>query len=117
MLVAVAAGATLALLALTPGPGAARSLAAAWCVGVALHAFRRAGVARTVRIQGGADIRVEEEGRAREGRVVAGSFVAPWLTIVHWRPRGSRFTRTIVVVPDMVDAAPFRALRVILRWA
>ena len=51
------------------------------------------------------------------GEIVAGSFVAPWLTIVHWRAASSRLVRTVVVLPDMLDAATFRALRVILRWA
>ena len=111
------AGATLALIAFAPGPGIARLAAAGWCIAAAVHAFRRAAVPRHLRIAEGVAVSVEEQGRVREGRIVAGSFVAPWLTIVHWRPDGSRFTRTIVVTPDMVDAGRFRALRVVLRWA
>jgi hypothetical protein len=52
-----------------------------------------------------------------EGRIRPGSFVAPWLTIVRWRPEGARFDRTIPVFPDMLDADAFRRLRVLLRWS
>jgi hypothetical protein len=115
-LVGLAAGATLALLAFMPGPGAARLLAGIWCVVVAIHTIRRALAARRICITGGVAIKVEERGTVREGRIVGGSFVAPWLTIIHWRPERARFTRTIVIVPGMADAARFRALRVVLRW-
>ncbi len=55
-------------------------------------------------------------GTARTGRLAAGSFVAPWLTIVRWRPEGARFARTVLVPPDAVDPEAFRRLRVLLRW-
>jgi len=83
-----------------------------WSVGIAGHAFKRQRAAHAVRVDG-ASITVD----GIEGRIVAGSFVAPWLTIVRWRPQGARFTRTLPVLPDAIDAATFRALRVILRWA
>ena len=51
------------------------------------------------------------------GRLVPGSFVAPWLTVVRWRPEGARFARTVLVPPDAVDPDAFRRLRVLLRWA
>lgn len=56
------------------------------------------------------------DGRPANGRLVDGSFVAPWLTIVRWRPDGARFPRTILLAPDAVDAAQFRRLRILLRW-
>jgi hypothetical protein len=115
-LIALAGCASLALLAFTPGAVLARLLASGWCIAIAVHAIRRVAASRRIRIDGGISIRVEERGVVREGRIVAGSFVAPWLTIVHWRPEGSRFTRTISIVPDMVHPARFRALRVVLRW-
>jgi toxin CptA len=113
--IVAAAGASLALLAFMPGPVAARLLAGAWCVAIAIHAVRRAVATRRIRIAGTA-VSVEERGSVREGRIVGGSFVAPWLTIVHWRPESARLTRTIVIVPDMAEAESFRALRVVLRW-
>jgi hypothetical protein len=110
-LIAAAAGATLALLVLLPGHAVARGLAASWCAGVAVHAFARVRRSRSVRMDG-RRIQVDEV----VGEVVDGSFVAPWLTVVRWRPLGARFTRTLLVLPDMLDAEAFRALRVVLRW-
>jgi hypothetical protein len=55
------------------------------------------------------------DGTFRSGEVRDGSFVAPWLTIVRWRPLGTRCDRSIVVLPDMLPRDDFRALRVLLR--
>ncbi len=71
---------------------------------------------RRIRITGGSALSLEEHGTVTEGRIVGGSFVAPWLTIVNWRPERSRFTRRIVIVPGMADGARLRVLRVVLRW-
>lgn len=87
--------------------------AAAWCALAFVHALARHGVRRVVHVLGGRSIVVD----GIAGEIVAGSFVAPWLTIVHWRPAASGLVNTVVVLPDMLDAATFRALRVILRWA
>ena len=51
-----------------------------------------------------------------EGRVQAGSLVSPYLVIVKFLPEGKRFARFVVILPDMLAAEPFRALRVHLRW-
>ena len=51
------------------------------------------------------------------GVLEPGSFVAPWLTIVRWRPAGARFDRTLLVSPDRLPASDFRHLRVIVRNA
>lgn len=111
--VVLAAAATASLLAALPVPAWARGAVAAWCVLAFLHALARHVLRRRVHILGGRSIVVD----GIAGEVVAGSFVAPWLTIVHWRPSSSRLVRTVVVLPDMLDASTFRALRVILRWA
>ena len=110
----IAAGslATLAMLALLPGSSLARAGAAAWCAAIAWHAFGHALKPRELVVSGGLAVAVD----GAEGRIVEGSFVAPWLTVVHWRPLGARFARTVLVLPDMVDAESFRRLRVILRW-
>jgi len=57
------------------------------------------------------------DGRTFAGQVRDGSFVAPWFTTVRWKPDGSRFSRTIAVLPDMLSGQDFRQLRVLLRWA
>jgi toxin CptA len=50
------------------------------------------------------------------------SFVAPYLTVLELKPLGAgglwqRFrTRSVVILPDGIDAEEFRQLRVLLRW-
>jgi len=55
-------------------------------------------------------------GHVRSGVVQPRCFVAPWLTLVRWRPEGAWFDRTFVVLPDMADADAFRRARVLLKW-
>lgn len=122
-LLGAAALASLALLALLPLPGALRVALAAAIGALAIEALRRVahhrgprGV-RALAIHGAGEIAVEtHDGRRHAGRLRDGSFVAPWLTIVRWRPVGARFDRTVLILPDMVDAEAFRRLRVRLRW-
>jgi len=121
--IAGAAAATLALLAFTPGPAGVRILAATWVACAALEAIhsrallRGPRAVRSLRLAG-REIEAEDgNGRLRGGELRPGSFVAPWLTVVRWRPRGAWFDRSIALLPGMVDADAFRRLRVILRWA
>ena len=116
--------ATLGLIAATPGAAALRILAATWIACAGLEALntlalrRGARAVRSLLVQRSGAIEVAMvEGGYRTGIVRDGSFVAPWLTIIHWRPAGCRFDRTIVVLPDMLAPDDFRRLRVLLRWA
>jgi len=108
----VAAAATACLLLAMPLPRGVAGATMAWSALAATHALWR-NRACEVRVSRGTAIAVD----GLVGDVAHGSFVAPWLTIIHWRPLGARFTRTLVVLPDMIDAESFRAMRVILRWA
>jgi len=56
------------------------------------------------------------DGEWLRGELRDGSFVAPWLTIVRWRPEGGRMDRTVLLLPGMADAGTLRKIRVILRW-
>lgn len=121
--IGAAAAATLALLALTPGPAGLRILAATWVACAALESIhsrallRGPRAVRVLRLSAG-EVEVEDgDGALRAGELSAGSFVAPWLTVVRWRPRGAAFDRTIPMLPCMVDADAFRRLRVVLRAA
>lgn len=122
-IVAMAAS-TLALIAFTPGPMALRILAATWIACAALHALHAAALqrghrgARAVLVCRDGAIEVQDAtGAWRTGSLRAGSFVAPWLTIVRWRPHAGRFDATIVLLPDMLPAEDFRRVRVLLRWS
>ena len=120
---AVLCMATLAVIAITPAPLAPRILAATWvaCGALeALHAiaFHRGGRGtRAIAVRADGEIEIRSgAGALRTGQVRDGSFVAPWLTIIRWRPHGARFDRTVLILPDMLPADDFRRLRVLLRW-
>jgi len=121
--VLVAGGVTLALVAVLPLPAGAAACAILWVGAVWLDAYRRVACVgpRSVReVLLHRDRRIEivdaKQG-ARAGRLRDGCFVAPWLTIVRWRPDGARIDRTVLVLPDMLDAERFRRLRVLLKWS
>ena len=84
----------------------------------ALHALRVApGCAVRLRLHRTGELDVlRRDGTWRSGRVRAGSFVAPWLTIVRWRPDGTRRDHTVLLLPDMAADDALRRLRVVLRW-
>jgi toxin CptA len=115
---ACAAAGTLALLALAPFPWEARAAAGAWVVALAFHSHRALFRARGLRLDCKRAIAVlARGGEWRSGTVRDGSFVAPWLAIVRWRPEGARLDRTLVILPDMASAEAMRRIRVILKWA
>jgi hypothetical protein len=103
--------------------GAAFKVAAiAWVGATWLSAYRavalRAGGRGTRAFEITCDVIavLDGDGRWWQGRVAEGSFVAPWLTIVRWRPAGARFDRTILILPGMLSPQDFRRLRVLLRY-
>jgi hypothetical protein len=117
------AGLTLAVAVWLPAPGwASAALVAAILAGAVRSARRHAGqegpgaVRRLVIDLSGHVEVTRADGSIHRGRVVDGSFVAPWLTIVRWRPEGSRFSRAVVIAPDAAPPQDFRRLRVLLRW-
>ncbi len=48
--------------------------------------------------------------------VLNDSLVTPLLTVLNLRPRGSRAVRSVVILPDSLEAEAFRQLRVWLKW-
>jgi hypothetical protein len=57
------------------------------------------------------------DGMACAGRVHTDSYVGARVSTIVWRPFGRWRTRAIVLLPDMLPAADFRRLRVLLRYA
>jgi hypothetical protein len=57
------------------------------------------------------------DGRLVAGHVRAATYVGAWITTIVWRPDGWRWSRAILVLPDMLPAEDFRRLRVMLRYA
>jgi toxin CptA len=122
-IVALASLATVVLIAATPGVLALRILAATWIACAALEALHSRALlrgrcaARAVSLARGGEIAVRDAlGCWRAGSLREGSFVAPWLTVIRWRPAGARFDRAVPILPDMLSPDEFRRLRVMLRW-
>lgn len=108
--------ATLSLVVATPLQAGVRILMGTWVLCCAIDALARIRSVRRVSMSRSGEMAVEIAGAWQAGVVRDGSFVAPFLTIIRWRPDGARFDRTILVLPDMLAADSFRALRVLLRW-
>lgn len=51
------------------------------------------------------------------GHVRCTSHVGANLTTIVWRPDGAHWSRTVLILPDMLPAEDFRRLRVLLRYA
>ena len=120
----LACAATLAVMAFTPMGSFTRAGLAAGVVLAFVDAVRVIALRRTsrgvrgFRVDLAKTLRVRDAaGHEREGVLVDGSFVAPWLTLVRWRPAGARFDRTFLLVRGMLGPEEFRRLRVLLRWA
>ena len=109
--------ATLLMLAVAPFPLEAALAAAGGVIALALHARRALRAVSGVRLDCERAIAVRTGGAWRSGVVREGCFVAPWLTLVRWRPDGARHDRTLVILPDMLPAEAMRKIRVILKWA
>jgi hypothetical protein len=109
--VIAAAIATMALVAATPMAAELRALSACWVAIAALHALLRLRHPRVLRLDAAGRATVD----GVDGRLCDGSFVAPWLTALRWRPEGAWLDRTLLVLPDMLGADDFRRLRVLLR--
>ncbi len=102
--------ATMAVIAATPLPAGAALALSTYVACLAWAAIRRVLAPHHLAIELAA---VVVDGAA--GALRAGSFVAPWLAIVRWRPSGARVDRTLFISPDRLPAAHFRHLRVILK--
>jgi hypothetical protein len=122
-LIAMACAASLAVLWVTPLHWTVHASVAAWIVLCGLEAAQRIACRRGPRaacalfVQLSGDIAILGDGGAwRSGVLRDGSFVAPWLTLVRWRPAGAWCDRTVLIFPGMTGAEEFRRLRVLLRW-
>jgi len=59
---------------------------------------------------------VHKSGRTIHGAVLPDSYVGPLLTTIVLRPDGSRWSRSLAILPDMLPRDDFRRLRVMLRY-
>jgi hypothetical protein len=110
--VAAGAVATAALVAVLPLDLEWIAVAHAWICGAALRAARRLGRRVPIDVRRGGEVAID----GQRGVLRDGSFVAPGLAIVRWRPDSAWLDRTRLVAPDMLPAEEFRRLRVLLRF-
>jgi hypothetical protein len=98
------------------------------CVAIALAAWARHQVrlnASRLSIDAVTEVMLSSDSvivvRRRDGKLVAGhvrsgSYVHPAFTSIVWRPDRARWSRTLPLLPDMMDVDDFRRLRVMLRY-
>ena len=55
-------------------------------------------------------------GKQLVGLVLRDSLVTPFITVLNILPQDARFARSLVILPDSLDAESFRQLRVWLKW-
>ena len=55
-------------------------------------------------------------GEQLAGQILRDSLVTPFLTILNILPQGARLARSVIILPDSLDAESFRQLRVWLKW-
>lgn len=118
----VAHGVVIAALLLLPFPAWTKAaLAMLILFSMVYHVWRDAWLAAP---SSGIALKLEEDhaelttrnGGHLEGQVLADSFVTPYLTVLNVLPQDARFARSIVIMPDTLDAESFRQLRVWMRW-
>lgn len=59
---------------------------------------------------------VARNGDQVTARVLADSLVTPYITVLNVLPQGSNLARSVIILPDSLDAESFRQLRVWLSW-
>ena len=57
------------------------------------------------------------DGKNMAGQILRDSLVTPYLTVLNVLLQGSRFSRSVVILPDSLDQESFRKLRVWLKWS
>ena len=92
--------------------------------GWAWHSIRDAGLRRgrrsisALRLNGQRVVEVETvDGVRTLGSLRDDSYVGARLTTLVWRAEGTRRSRSVLILPDMLPAEDFRRLRVLMRYA
>lgn len=71
---------------------------------------------KTLLLDGGIILLVARNGDQVIARVLTDSLVTPFITVLNVLPQGSYLARSVIILPDSLDAESFRQLRVWLRW-
>lgn len=71
---------------------------------------------KTLLLDGDMILLVARNGDRVTARILADSLVTPFITILNVLPQGSYLARSVIILPDSLDAEVFRQLRVWLSW-
>lgn len=71
---------------------------------------------KTLLLDGDMILLIARNGDQVTARVLTDSLVTPFLTILNVLPQGTYLARSIIILPDSLDAESFRELRIWLRW-
>ena len=71
---------------------------------------------KTLLLDGDMILLVARNGDRVTARILADSLVTPFLTVLNVLPQGKYLARSVIILPDSLDAESFRQLRVWLRW-
>lgn len=67
-------------------------------------------------LESGHALLATRDGKPLAGPVLRDSVVTPRITVLNMAPEGARFARSVIILPDSLDAESFRQLRVWLKW-
>ena len=67
-------------------------------------------------LEGDLAILTLRNGEQLTGQILRDSLVTPYLTVLNVLPQGARFLRSVIILPDSLDAESFRQLRAQLKW-
>lgn len=115
-------GATLVALLPLALPGWAKAALASLMLLSLMHHLRRdawlstpsAGVA--LMLECDRVVLTTRGGEQLTGQILHDSLVTPFITVLNILPQGAHLARSVVILPDSLDAESFRQLRVWLKW-
>jgi toxin CptA len=122
LLLGTHAGALVLALAYLPGMAAKVAAAGALCAGLCWSLARHAllllpGSVRGIQFLADGSCRLAaRSGRVQRYEIAPATYVMPWLVVLCLRDRMRRRTVRVTLLPDSVERASFRRLRVRLRW-
>ena len=71
---------------------------------------------KTLLLDGDRVLLVARNGDQVTARILADSLVTPFISVLNVLPQGAYLARSIIILPDSLDAESFRQLRVWLKW-
>lgn len=116
------AGAIVLAALFMPGVPAKLAAVSALCASLGWSIARHAllllpGSVRAIQLLADGSCRLEaRSGQVRGCEIAAATYVTPWLVLLSLRDRTHRRGMHVTLLPDSMDPASFRRLRVRLRW-